>query len=104
MVSRLFNTNGGDANLQLQNVDFHLIKRQSGLFLLILMMRMFKKTEIVPRVTDDSDHQNNNIYGICPGSRSPTAPRYPSEFEFNNIETDDVDWSTIESIAYYIAS
>jgi len=57
MVSRLFNTNDGDANLQLQNVDFSSDKeRQSGLFFVNIDDEDVQVNgNVKPRVTEDSD-------------------------------------------------
>lgn len=57
MVSRLFNTNGGDANLQLQNVDFSSDKeRQSGLFFVNIDDEDVQDNgNVLPRVTQDTD-------------------------------------------------
>ena len=67
MVSRLFNTNDGDANLQLQNVDFSSDKeRQSGLFFVNIDDEDVQVNgDVKPRVTDES-------YGS-----SPEDQKYP---------------------------
>ena len=56
MVSRLFNTDVGDANLQLQNVDFSSDKeRQSGLFFVNIDDEDVQENgNVLPRVTDAS--------------------------------------------------
>tara|TARA_B100000614_G_scaffold177877_3_gene158812 strand:- start:4021 stop:6606 length:2586 start_codon:yes stop_codon:yes gene_type:complete len=57
MVSRLFNTDSGDANLQLQNVDFSSDKeRQSGLFFVNIDDEDVQENgDVLPRVTGDSN-------------------------------------------------
>ena len=57
MVSRLFNTNDGDANLQLQNVDFSSDReRQSGLFFVNIDDEDVQVNgNVKSRVTEDSD-------------------------------------------------
>lgn len=107
MVSRLFNTNGGDANLQLQNVDFSSDKeRQSGLFFVNIDDEDVQENgNVLPRVTDDSDPAEQQ-YPIGYKSWLEKVQRRRdtySEFEFNNIETDDGAVKDVqsESIAQY---
>ena len=107
MVSRLFNTNGGDANLQLQNVDFSSDKeRQSGLFFVNIDDEDVQENgNVLPRVTDDSDPAEQQ-YPIGYKSWLEKVQRRRdtySEFEFNNIETADGAVKDVqsESIAQY---
>ena len=108
MVSRLFNTNGGDANLQLQNVDFSSDKeRQSGLFFVNIDDEDVQENgNVLPRVTDDSDPAEQQ-YPIGYKSWLEKVQRRRdtySEFEFNNIEdasTGAVKDVQSESIAQY---
>ena len=108
MVSRLFNTNGGDANLQLQNVDFSSDKeRQSGLFFVNIDDEDVQENgNVLPRVTDDSDPAEQQ-YPIGYKSWLEKVQRRRdtySEFEFNNIEDDEtgaVKDVQSESIAQY---
>ena len=67
MVSRLFNTNDGDANLQLQNVDFSSDKeRQSGLFFVNIDDEDVQVNgDVKARVTEESFDAN------------PAAQQYP---------------------------
>ena len=107
MVSRLFNTNDGDANLQLKNVDFSSDKeRQSGLFFVNIDDEDVQENgNVLPRVTDDSDPAEQQ-YPIGYKSWLEKVQRRRdtySEFEFNNIETDAGAVKDVqsESIAQY---
>ena len=62
MVSRLFNTDGGDANLELQNVDFSSDKeRQSGLFFVNIDDEDVQENgDVLPRVTEESFSANSS--------------------------------------------
>ena len=105
MVSRLFNTDGGDANLQLQNVDFSSDKeRQSGLFFVNIDDEDVQKNgDVLPRVTEDSvpeDQQYPIGYSTWLGSVSRRANTYETAV-YNAITNDGTVNVQPESIAEY---
>tara|TARA_B100001094_G_scaffold324736_3_gene377824 strand:- start:4005 stop:6590 length:2586 start_codon:yes stop_codon:yes gene_type:complete len=105
MVSRLFNTGDGDANLQLQNVDFSSDKeRQSGLFFVNIDDEDVQENgNVLPRVTDDSTDQKYAIgYKAWLGLVARRENTY-SAAEYSNIEDGNGDPTNVqpETIAQY---